>query len=41
MFYVETCAGRGIAASDADYIAAGAEILETAEAVFQNAQMIV
>ena len=39
--YVETGAGRGIAASDADYIEAGAEILSTAEAVFQQAQMIV
>ena len=39
--YVETGAGRGIAASDADYIEAGAEILSIAEAVFQQAQMIV
>ena len=39
--YVETGAGRGIAASDADYEEAGAEILKTAEAVFQCAQMIV
>ncbi|MEC7190777.1 MAG: alanine dehydrogenase, partial [Pseudomonadota bacterium] len=39
--YVETGAGHGIAAPDADYIEAGAEILETAEAVFQQAQMIV
>ena len=35
--YVETGAGRGIAASDADYVEAGAEILSTAEAVFQQA----
>ena len=39
--YVETGAGRGIAASDADYVEAGAEILSMAEAVFQQAQMIV
>ena len=39
--YVETGAGWGIAASDADYEEAGAEILKTAEAVFQCAQMIV
>ena len=39
--YVETGAGHGIAAPDVDYIEAGAEILETAEAVFQQAQMIV
>ena len=39
--YVESGAGRGIAASDADYIEAGAEILSVAEAVFQQAQMIV
>ena len=39
--YVETGAGCGILASDADYIEAGAEILSTAEAVFQQAQMIV
>ncbi len=39
--YVETGAGRGIAASDADYVEAGAEILSMAEAVFQQAQMVV
>ena len=39
--YVETGAGRGIAASDADYVGAGTEILSMAEAVFQQAQMIV
>ena len=39
--YVETGAGRGIAASDADYVEAGAEILSMAESVFQQAQMIV
>ena len=35
--YVETGAGRGIAASDADYIEAGAEILSVAKAVLQQA----
>ena len=39
--YVETGTGRGVAASDADYVEAGAEFLSTAEAVFQQAQMIV
>ena len=39
--YVESGAGRGIAASDADYVEAGAEILSMAEAVFQQAQMVV
>ena len=33
--YVKTGAGRGIAASVADYIEAGAEIFSMAEAVFQ------
>ena len=32
--YVETGAGCGIAASDADYVEAGAEFLNMAEAVF-------
>ena len=39
--YVEAGAGRSIAASDADYVEAGAEVLSTAEAVFQQTQMIV
>ena len=39
--YVETVAGRGIAASDADYVEAGAELLSMAESVFQQSQMIV
>ncbi len=39
--YVETGAGRGISASDADYAEAGAEILSTANAIFQQVQMIV
>ena len=39
--YVETGAGRGISASDANYAESGAEILSSAEAVFQRAQMIV
>ncbi len=39
--YVETGAGRGIAASDADYVEVGAEIVSTAEVLFQKAQMIV
>ena len=38
---VESGAGRGIAATDADYEAAGAQILATAEQVFAEAQMIV
>lgn len=39
--YVETGAGQGIRVSDADYAEAGAKIFNTAEAVFQQAQMIV
>ena len=39
--YVETGAGCGIAASDADYVEAGAEILSMAEAVFQQTQITV
>ena len=38
---VETNAGQGIFASDDDYIAVGAEIMPDADAVFQNADMIV
>jgi alanine dehydrogenase len=38
---VETLAGAGIGASDADYEAAGAKILSTASDVFDAAQMIV
>jgi alanine dehydrogenase len=38
---VETGAGAGITASDEDYIAAGATIAATAEAVFTAAEMIV
>lgn len=38
---VETNAGVGIGASDADYEAAGAKILSTAKEVFDAAQMIV
>lgn len=38
---VETNAGVGIGASDADYIAAGASILPTAADVFAKAEMIV
>ncbi|CTQ53646.1 Alanine dehydrogenase [Roseibium album] len=38
---VETSAGAGIGASDADYEAAGAKILPTAKDVFDAAQMIV
>jgi alanine dehydrogenase len=39
--YVETGAGAGISATDADYENAGAKILETAAAVFETADMIV
>ncbi|MEP3428755.1 MAG: alanine dehydrogenase [Roseibium sp.] len=38
---VETNAGAGIGASDADYEAAGAKILATAKGVFDTAEMIV
>ena len=38
---VETNAGSGIGASDADYVAAGAKIAATAGEVFQNSDMIV
>lgn len=39
--FIEAGAGQGIAASDEEYVKSGAEILNTAEAVFQQAQMIV
>ena len=39
--YVETNAGSGVGASDADYQDAGASILATAAAVFETAEMIV
>ncbi len=39
--FVETNAGAGIAMSDADYEAAGATVLDSAEAVFDKAEMIV
>ncbi|MGC3938724.1 alanine dehydrogenase [Roseobacter sp. EG26] len=38
---VETYAGAGIGADDDAYIAAGAEIAETADEIFANAEMIV
>jgi len=38
---VETNAGAGAGFSDADYVAAGARIADTAEEVFATAQMIV
>jgi alanine dehydrogenase len=38
---VETTAGAGIGCSDADYVAAGAEIAENAADVFARAEMIV
>jgi alanine dehydrogenase len=38
---VETQAGAGLGFSDADYEAAGAEVLPSADAVFANADMIV
>ncbi len=38
---VETGAGTGIGANDADYVSAGAKILPTANEVFDAAQMIV
>ncbi len=38
---VETQAGSGIGVSDADYAAAGAKVLPTAEDVFEQAEMIV
>ncbi|MFM2356751.1 MAG: alanine dehydrogenase [Pseudomonadota bacterium] len=39
--FVETAAGMGAGFSDADYVAAGAKILATAEEVFAKADMIV
>lgn len=39
--YVETNAGKGIGISDEEYIAAGAKILPSLEAVFETATMIV
>ena len=39
--YIETLAGNGAGFSDADYIAAGATILTTADAVFDASDMIV
>ena len=39
--FVETDAGLGIAASDEEYVESGAKILNTSEAVFQQAQMII
>lgn len=39
--YVETDAGVGIGASDDDYAAAGGKVLASADAVFEQAQMIV
>jgi len=38
---VETLAGAGVGASDADYQAAGAEMIDTHEAVFAQADLIV
>ena len=38
---VQTQAGSGIGCSDADYVAAGATVLATAEEVFAKAEMIV
>ena len=39
--FVETNAGQGIQASDADYIKAGAKILGTAKEIFNTADMII
>jgi len=39
--FVETNAGAGIGVTDADYEAAGAKVLGTAEEVFEQAEMIV
>ena len=38
---VETVAGEGIGASDADYAAIGAEIVDSAAEIFERAEMIV
>ena len=39
--WVQANAGGGIGASDADYTAAGADIIKTAEEIFAKADMIV
>jgi len=39
--YIEKSAGEGIACSDQQYIDAGAKILDSAEAIFETAEMIV
>jgi alanine dehydrogenase len=39
--WVETSAGSGIGAADADYLAAGAQIIPTAQDIFAKADMIV
>ena len=39
--FVETNAGVGIGMSNADYVAAGAQVLEKAEDVFATADMII
>jgi len=39
--FVETNAGEGIGMSNADYVAAGAKVLDSAEDVFKRADMIV
>lgn len=38
---IETKAGVGAGFSDADYVASGAEVLDTADEVFERAQMII
>ena len=38
---VETDAGKGIGISDADYLAAGAKVINTAEEIFSKAELIV
>jgi alanine dehydrogenase len=39
--FVETLAGRGIGIDDEEYVAAGAKILPSLEAVFETAEMII
>ena len=39
--FVQSTAGAGIGLEDSDYVSAGAKILETAEEVFDRAEMIV
>ncbi|MEQ1782657.1 MAG: alanine dehydrogenase [Hyphomonadaceae bacterium] len=39
--FVQTSAGMGLGATDADYVKAGAKILDTAEEVFKTTEMIV